>query len=203
MIIPAENFYNPLDVDLCKDNYRFPNKPISSTELDTYRFLQGARGYLDNGWDWETAIVWSKAYSNNTVQNRIAMDKLEEALNDTTAAAFNPFHGGVLESNIERTWADVYRKNRTDLLLLDLKLVNDNMFSLPGGDAGMLVGLEYREESFEDLRDPRLNGTIGYTNQWGETYPFVSAGQFKPNTRFKWRAKYDIFVYRTTTTYFR
>ena len=175
MIIPAENFYNPLDVDLCKDDYRFPNKPISSTELDTYRLLQGARGYFDNGWDWETAFVWSKAYSNNTVQNRIAMDKLEEALNDTTAAAFNPFHGGVLESNIERTWVDVYRKNRTDLLLLDLKLVNNNIFSLPGGDAGMLVGLEYREESFEDLRDPRLNGTIGYTNQWGETYPFVSA----------------------------
>ena len=116
MIIPTRNFYNPLDVDPIKDDYRFPNKPISSTELDTCRFLQGARGYFDNGWDWETAFVWSKAYSNNTVQNRIAMDKLEEALNDTTAAAFNPFHGGVLESNIERTWVDVYRKNRTDLL---------------------------------------------------------------------------------------
>ena len=48
--------HNPLDVDLCKDDYRFPNKPISSTELDTYRFLQGARGYFDNGWDWELLL---------------------------------------------------------------------------------------------------------------------------------------------------
>jgi hypothetical protein len=31
MIIPAENYYNPLDFDLCKNDYRFPNKPISST----------------------------------------------------------------------------------------------------------------------------------------------------------------------------
>ena len=38
----------------------------------------------------------------------------------------------------------------------------------------MLVGLEYREESFEDLRDPRLNENDPYTNQW-DTYPFVSA----------------------------
>ena len=38
-----------------------------------------------------------------------------------------------------------------------------------------LLGYEYREESFADMRDPRLNGTISWTNPWGETYPFVSA----------------------------
>ena len=175
MIIPKENYYNPLDFDLCKDDYRFPNRPISSTELNTYRFLQGARGYFENGWDWETAIVWSKAYSRNNVQNRIGMDKLEEALKDNTSAAFNPFHGGVTDSNIERAWVDVYRKNRTDLLMFDFKMTNGNIFALPGGDAGMLIGFEHREESFDDIRDPRLNGDIQWTNPWGETYPYVSA----------------------------
>ena len=79
MIIPAENFYNPLDSDLCKDDYRFPNKPISSTALNTYRFLQGIRGSYENGWDYEAAFVWSKAYSRNVVENRIGMDLLEVA----------------------------------------------------------------------------------------------------------------------------
>ena len=175
MIIPAENFYNPLNSDLCKDDYRFPNKPISSTALNTYRLLQGIRGSFENGWDYEAAFVWSKAYSRNIVENRIGMDLLEIALADQTSAAFNPFHGGVVPSNIERTWVDVYRKNETDLLMIDYKLTNNALFDLPGGSAGMLLGFEYREESFADIRDPRLNGTIAYTNAWGETYPFVSA----------------------------
>ena len=46
---------------------------------------------------------------------------LEVALADQTAAAFNPFHGGVVPSNVERTWVDVYRKNESDLLMFDLK----------------------------------------------------------------------------------
>ena len=175
MIIPAENYYNPLDFDLCKNDYRFPNKPISSTALNTYRFLQGIRGSFQNGWDYETAFVWSKAYSRNIVENRIGMDLLELALADQTPAAFNPFHGGVVPSNIERTWVDVYRKNESDLLMFDFKLTHNDLFDLPGGSAGMLLGFEYREESFADMRDPRLNGTINWTNPSGETYPFVSA----------------------------
>ena len=175
MIIPATNYYNPTGKDLCKDDYRFPNKPISSTIQDTYRFVQGARGFFDNGWDWESAFVWSKAYSNNVVQNRIAMDLLEPALNNSTPSAFNPFHGGVVPSNIEQAEVDVYRKNETDLMLIDFKATTGDLFSLPGGGAGMLIGFEYREESFADMRDPRLNGTISWTNPWGETYPFVAA----------------------------
>ena len=59
--------------------------------------------------------------------------------------------------------------------MFDFKLTNNDLFDLPGGSAGMLLGYEYREESFADMRDPRLNGTISWTNPWGETYPFVSA----------------------------
>ena len=73
------------------------------------------------------------------VENRIGMDLLALALADQTAAAFNPFHGGVVPSNIERTWVDVYRKNETDLLMFDFKLTNNDLFDLPGGSAGMLA----------------------------------------------------------------
>jgi outer membrane receptor protein involved in Fe transport len=39
---------------------------------------------------------------------------------------------------------------------------------------GFLAGAEYREESFKDDRDPRLDGTIQFTNYKGETFPFIS-----------------------------
>ena len=48
------------------------------------------------------------------------------------------------------------------------------MFSLPAGPVGMLVGFEYREESYSDDRDPRLDGTIKYVAQNGSEFPFVS-----------------------------
>ena len=44
---------------------------------------------------------------------------------------------------------------------------------MPGGNVGLLVGLEYRDEEMSDDRDPRLDGTITYTDYEGDTYPLV------------------------------
>ena len=37
---------------------------------------------------------------------------------------------------------------------------NDNVFDLPAGPLGALIGFEYREETYSDDRDPLLDGTI-------------------------------------------
>jgi outer membrane receptor protein involved in Fe transport len=37
-----------------------------------------------------------------------------------------------------------------------------------------LVGFEYRDEEMDDDRDPRLDGTITYTDYEGDTYPLVA-----------------------------
>ena len=58
--------------------------------------------------------------------------------------------------------------------MFDAKFSRNDLFDLPGGKAGMVVGLETREESFVDDRDPRLDGTIRFTTATGATYPFIS-----------------------------
>ena len=58
--------------------------------------------------------------------------------------------------------------------MIDFKLSKYDLFELPGGPVGFLAGLELRDESFEDIRDPRLNGTNNFTDNSGNTYPFVS-----------------------------
>ena len=58
--------------------------------------------------------------------------------------------------------------------MIDLKFTNAELFEMPAGPVGFLAGLEYREESFSDERDPRLNGTIPYTAYEGATFPIVS-----------------------------
>ncbi|MEM7280600.1 MAG: TonB-dependent receptor [Pseudomonadota bacterium] len=193
--VGAQNFYNPfgpcgspnrlpdsvigtgvpcegLEIEI--DNIRFAEVPrIVDNDGETYRLLQGFRGTFQDKWDWETALLWSKAEKEDITRNRVSNTLMQEALEDPTAAAYNPFSGGV-NSNIERALVDVFRNNEADLTLLDFKISTADLFEVPGGAVGFLAGIEYREESFEDDRDPRLDGTIVFTDFQGDTFPFVS-----------------------------
>ena len=191
--VGAENYYNPFGpcgspnrlpddvigsvpcsgVELEIDNYRFAEVPrIVESDAKVYRVLQGLRGAWST-WDWEGALLWSKAEREDLTKNRVSNLLMAEALFDPTPAAYNPFSGGV-DSNIERALVDVYRNSETDLLLVDFKLSNSELFNLPAGPVAFLAGGEYREESFVDDRDPRLDGTIVFTDYQGDTFPLVS-----------------------------
>ena len=192
--VGAANYYNPLGpvgspnrlpdsvigtrvpaegLQLEIDNYRFTQVPrIVDNKGDSYRFLQGLRG--DFGlWNWEAAFTRSAATREDVTHNRISNLLIQEALEDPTPAAYNPFSGGV-DSNIERALVDVYRNGETSLTMVDAKFSNAGLFELPSGPAGALVGVELRRETFADDRDPRLDGTIVFTDFQGDTFPFVS-----------------------------
>jgi len=158
--------------ELYIDNYRYMERQrLVNVNKDTYRFLQGFRGTRGD-WDWETAFVTSKATSDDVTANRLSNNLLKAALRDSTPAAYNPFSAGV-NSNIERALISVYRKGESELTMLDFKMANNALWSLPAGDVGALVGFEYRDEEMTDDRDPRLDGTITYTDYEGDTYPLV------------------------------
>ena len=159
--------------ELFIDNYRYEELPrMVNVKKDTYRFLQGFRGTMGD-WDWETAFVSSKATSDDVTRNRMSNNLLREALFDSTPAAYNPFSAGV-NSNIERTLIDVYRKGTSELTMFDFKVANSDFLELPACNVGLLLGFEYRNEKMDDDRDPRLDGTITYTDYEGDTYPLVS-----------------------------
>ena len=52
--------------------------------------------------------------------------------------------------------------------------MNAELFEMPAGPVGVLAGVEWREESFVDERDPRLNGTIEFIDNAGNGFPIVS-----------------------------
>ena len=66
------------------------------------------------------------------------------------------------------------RLNEQELTMVDFKVSNPSVYELPAGDVGFLAGFEYRDESFSDIRDPRLNGTIPFVDSAGVTFPYVS-----------------------------
>ncbi|MFT4938446.1 MAG: iron complex outermembrane receptor protein [Paraglaciecola sp.] len=194
LTVAADNYYNPFGpcgspnrlsdsvigpdvpcdgIALTIDNYRFAELPrIVDNDASTYRFLQGLRGELGE-WSWESAVSYSKAKREDITHNRVSNTLMQAALNDTTAAAYNPFSGGI-SSNIEQALIDVSRINETELTTFDLKFSHPEIFSLPAGPIGFVAGVEYREETFLDDRDDRLDGTIQFTDQDGDTFPFVS-----------------------------
>ncbi|WP_371194905.1 TonB-dependent receptor domain-containing protein [Glaciecola sp. SC05] len=191
--VGAENYYNPfgpcgspnrLDsalipnvpctgLELIIDNYRFSELPrIVDNDSNDFRILQGFRGEFGD-WSWESAFAYSKAQNSDITRNRVSNILITEALFDSTPAAYNPFSGG-LNSNIERALVDVERISETELTTFDIKFAHPEIYTLPAGPVGMVVGFEYRNETFLDDRDDRLDGTITFTDFEGDTYPFVS-----------------------------
>ncbi|MBX2857175.1 MAG: TonB-dependent receptor [Cellvibrionaceae bacterium] len=192
--VGASNYYNPFgpcgspnrlpetligsDVPcaglaLIIDNYRYADAPLlTEAEGRTWRILQGLRGSF-NKFDWESALSWSKATSKDVTDGIPANSLLQEALLDATPAAYNPFSGGV-NSNIERALVSVTRRNETELKTFDARISSAALFSLPTGKVGFVSGIELRQESFVDDRDPRHDGTIQFTDWEDDTFPIVS-----------------------------
>ncbi|MGB5488727.1 MAG: TonB-dependent receptor [Lysobacterales bacterium] len=194
LVVGAENYYNPFGPigsdnrlppeligdkypdgrSLLMDFYRYAEEPrVVDNKATTWRVLQGFRGTWGD-WDWDSAFLYSQAKREDVTHGRISNTLMQEALNDPTPAAYNPFNGGILTSNRERAEVDVYRKNKTKLTLVDFKISKNDLFNLPAGPVGFLAGAEWRKESYDDDRDPRLDGTITFTNRNGITFPFIS-----------------------------
>ena len=156
------------------DNWRPDIGPrIINVEKETSRFLVGLRGTTDSGWDWETALLSSKAESEDFTQNRLSNSLLEAGLADSTSNAINIFSSDV-KTALAPAIIDVFRNDTSELSTFDFKASNSEIFNMPAGPVAMLVGYEYRKEEYSDDRDPRLDGTIKFKSTiTGLTFPFV------------------------------
>ncbi|MEE2003401.1 TonB-dependent receptor, partial [Alkalimonas sp. MEB108] len=165
IIVPAENYYNPTGSDVLLTRYR-PTElgpRFIEVQQDSYRFLAGLRGEW-NGWDWESALLYSAATADDEEFNRQSKTLLSQSLAKTTPDAFNIFGGpGANSEDVLNTIRiSSIQKSKTTLSSWDAKFTKQDLFTLPGGDAGTALGVEWRRESYLDDRDPRQDGTIPY-----------------------------------------
>ena len=161
---------------LFKARNRFDTPRGYDSHRTTLRLLQGLRGSMGN-WDWDAAVLWSQAKSKQNNSGRQSLTLLNEALALSTPDAYNPFCGPNCNDESPFT-IDIVRGNSTSLYMFDFKASTPELFDLPAGPVGMLVGFESRKESYQDMRDPRINGQITYTvpagPKTGETFPIIS-----------------------------
>jgi outer membrane receptor protein involved in Fe transport len=178
-------------------NYRFVDTGFQVVKVDNYqaRLLGGLRGEW-RGFDWETALVYSEAEAEDRSPN-INMTALQKQLALSTPDAYNPFSGGCVATTsygdcspssraaIDAIVFDMRRLSRTTLTMADFKLSRGDLFNLPGGPAGMALGVEARRETQKDDRDANVDGAFTFTDMvTGETnLSNVSAVSPNPDTR--------------------
>ncbi len=143
---------------------------------ESLRLLAGLRGTFGD-WDWDSAVLYSEADTHDQTDDRISSTLFQQSLLLDTPDAYNIFNGGNPldptapvtanpnpQSVIDPFLIQVNRKSSTSIKLVDFKFSNPSIFSMPGGDVGIGMGLEYREEDFVEDRDPRSDGTTSFTD---------------------------------------
>jgi iron complex outermembrane receptor protein len=158
------------------NSYRFEDLGPTTVSDQGFqrRILFGLRG-RKFGFNWDTGILFSDA-GNTDTQDGISSTALQQSLALSTPDAYDPFSGGnptnptgpdTTPSNQAALNAIRIRtvlKDYNTLSLWDFKVSRPDLFHLPGGDLGIASGVEVRRESMEDKRDPRVNGTITWTD---------------------------------------
>ena len=184
IIVPASNYYNPFGavgspnrvagidapaegLDLVIQGYRplelGPRK--ITVNQDLYRLLGGVRGEL-GGWDVESALGWSEADARDEEFNRQSKTLLQDQVALSTPDAFNPFGGPDAnpESVLSKIRISSVRVAESSMVTWDAKASRPDLFSLPGGDVGAAIGVDFRHEEIFDDSDPRLDGTMTFAN---------------------------------------
>jgi outer membrane receptor protein involved in Fe transport len=181
--VAADAFYNPFGEEVTVRNYR----PVDigprqvKVEDTSYRILAGLKGYFGD-WEWETAVFHSEAKTDDS-GDRVDVNAFAAAANSTDqSTAYNLFGGGdinnpneigdipILPTSLTDAFTTVqHRISETSLTSIDFKTSNSEIFSVPAGDAGLAVGVEYRREAFEDDRDPLQDGTFPFIEANGVT----------------------------------
>lgn len=176
--ISADAAFNPFNENVLLRSYRAIDTGPRNIEVDdlSYRGLIGLKGIYKD-WDWESAVFYTEAETND-VANRIQASKFQQAINSADpSSAYNVFTGGDInnpnsgdtslnpQAVIDPFMVKVSRDSKTSLASFDFKVSNGALFSLPAGDVGVAMGVEYRRETFEDNRDPLLDGSQPFIDQ--------------------------------------
>lgn len=136
------------------------------------RLLLGLRGWSDSGWNWESAVLHSRARTRDVQEGGLA-SAFVAALNRTDASAYNPFNGGdplnprigdARPSDTSSFILPTTRIGTSELASWDFRLNRADVLSWYAGDIGLAAGVELRRESRVDDRDENVDGTVPYTD---------------------------------------
>ncbi|MFO1452279.1 MAG: TonB-dependent receptor, partial [Opitutaceae bacterium] len=142
-----------------------------SVNSQSIRGVVGLRGKTFADFEWESALLYSRAWTRDEEANNIRDSLFRQSLLRSDATAFNPFGytfkvvGTSVQidqpytnpdSVVNPLYDTFIREGTTELATWDAK-INGTLFDVWGGRVASALGLEYRWESYKDWR-PEFHG---------------------------------------------
>ncbi|NBX96286.1 MAG: hypothetical protein EBQ88_06095 [Betaproteobacteria bacterium] len=130
--------------------YRFEDIPQQAiSDLQSTRFTAGLMGTA-GAWDIDAAVVYSKMDNSSIRTNRMLSSGLTAAIGPNGGAyRFGQINTPAAISTIA---ADATVKGSSSILSTDVRASRD-LFRMPGGNAAMAVGAEFRREELSSVPD--------------------------------------------------
>ncbi len=158
LTVPANHPNNPFGEDIDINRHRTVDAGPRrwDIESDSMRLLVGARGELTDEWEWEIGVQKGRSESTQTgnrTQGWVRTDFLQQEID---AGRYNPF-GGTINSQdvIDNITTSLVRQGESHITSIDA-FVSGELFEMDGGNVGMVVGLEYRDEDAKDIPDDQF-----------------------------------------------
>ncbi|WP_309399461.1 TonB-dependent receptor domain-containing protein [Cerasicoccus maritimus] len=146
-------------------------------DRNAVRTVGGARGLIDNRWEWDTAALYTQTSADVTVSGIADARLLIPYIN---SGQFNPYarsttgvNGGIAFDNataLRAAATTAKNKYFENLFSYDGK-VSGSLFELPAGDLTSAIGAEYRYESI-DVNPDSLWASYQNLGATGFTQPF-------------------------------
>ena len=158
-IVPASNPFNPFGVDVTfRKRFLEAGPRINDINTDAVRVMPGLKFHMTHDWEAETTFLYNKVITEDHGRNYLNADAVQAALNSTDpATALNIFGpavpGGNSPALIQSLKVNTFRHGETELVYGDVT-ANGPLFTMPGGQAMIALGVDGRRERFSDQSDP-------------------------------------------------
>lgn len=121
-----------------------------SQNVDTFRFVAGLEGFLENDWDWSLSYVKGKNDAVYRTANLHNMGKINQAVMD---GEFDPFaQESWSPENMKQFIYTEVNSSGTEMDMISATLAGDLM-DVDAGTISFAAGLEHRTESAYDIPD--------------------------------------------------
>ncbi|MBB1450548.1 MULTISPECIES: TonB-dependent receptor [unclassified Pseudoalteromonas] len=140
----------------------------SSQVVDTVRSVIGAAGYLDNGLEWDTSVIFGRNDSVDRLSNLHNMGSIQSEIE---AGNFNPLSQASWSSSSFSDYVYTEQNSGGSQLFMITAALSGELMEVPAGFVGFAAGLERREEkawytpdsitSQGLANDPRVDATSG------------------------------------------
>ena len=137
LILPVGHPDNPFPASRAAVGYRFVNSSGNTNNInEAYRLVGGVKGTAGS-WDWETAALWNRSEREETTFGRLYRPTVERIMTEGRTLAQTAADPTVTHDVVNHGYAQVAQ--------VDAK-ASTAFGHLGGGEIGLAVGAEFREE---------------------------------------------------------